>query len=217
MNQLADAASNHPSIRRSCQNDEDIENDEQLSNGFETIFTSSFLLGMSYLTQTGENQQKKLKASYNRTKSFPTWNDLNRLKEKSTDGYQNLKEMAITKYAATRSTSELCNERYFQDALFSVLTIKGPSERKASESYCEILQVAQVNLDNAILAVKQYEIVAWDIGSVMNIETKMMVTKARELSRNSDVFDKMTEDALTKLSTLTTDDDSDNAYVSDNE
>ena len=218
INQLADAASNHrPSIRRSFQNDEDNEKDEQLDNGFENIFTSPFLIGMSYLTQGGENQQKKLKAIYNRTKSFPTWNDLNSLKEKSTDGYQNLKEMAISKYAASRSTSELCNERYFQDALFAVLTIKGTPERKISESYCEILQVAQVNLDNAILAVKQYEIVAWNIGSVMNVETKMIVTKARELSRTSDVFDKMTEDALTKLSTLTTEDDSDNAYVSDNE
>ena len=92
------------------------------------------------------------------------------------------------------------------------------AQKKNLGSFCEILQVAQVNLENAVLAIKHYEIVAWDISSMVDIEEKIIITRAKQLCRQTEVFDKMTESALIKLNVpATNDSNSDILYFSDSE
>ena len=75
------------------------------------------------------------------------------------------------------------------------------SEDKGQSVY-ELLEVAQQNLYTAILAKEQYDLICWDLSSSLDIEEKIMVTKAKELNRKSKEFEKMTEDAIQKLRLL---------------
>ena len=81
-----------------------------------------------------------------------------------------------------------------------------------NNSFCEILQVAQQNLDNAVLAIKQYEMVALDISSVMVVEEKVIITRARELCRSTNVFEKMTKCAIIKLNSVDDENSDENSF-----
>ena len=70
------------------------------------------------------------------------------------------------------------------------------------QSAYEILDVAQQNLYLAILAKEQYDLICQDLSLSLDIEEKIVVTKAKELNRKSKAFEKMTEDAIQKLSSF---------------
>jgi hypothetical protein len=162
---------------------------------------------------------KQFHRSCNRTKSLCSWKELHNLKENYIGRNSSLDETTDAKNYADNPDTQLSSE--------SKSTTQQFWEENNSSSFCEILQVAQDNLDNAVLAIKEYELVAWDISSVMGTEEKVILIRAKELRRKADVFDKMTETALEKLNQLSYDDDSnenvddveaDNtSYLSDNE
>lgn len=70
------------------------------------------------------------------------------------------------------------------------------------QSVYELLEVAHQNLCQAIIAKKQYDIILEDLNSSLDIEEKMVLTKAKELSRESKTFKKMTCDSIDKLNLL---------------
>jgi hypothetical protein len=171
------------------------------------------------LADLRSNIMKQFHRSCNRTKSLCSWKELHNLKENYIGRNSSLDETTDAKNYADNPDTQLSSE--------SKSTTQQFWEENNSSSFCEILQVAQDNLDDAVLAIKEYELVAWDISSVMGTEEKVILIRAKELRRKADVFDKMTETALEKLNNLSYDDDSqenvddveaDNtSYLSDNE
>ena len=67
------------------------------------------------------------------------------------------------------------------------------------QSVYELLEIAYQNLYQAILANKQYDMILQDLSSSLDIEEKLVLTKAMELSRESKTFKKMTGDAIEQL------------------
>ena len=151
--------------------------------------------------------------SYNRTQNICSFKELQEFKEKYLIRNKNLIRKSVTKRFTNKLETLLFNYEDFRKTFNASVTTDNASEVMRPTSFCEILQEAQENLDNAVLAVKQYEIVAWDITSVMDIEKKVIITRAKELCRQTNVFDKMTEGAITKLNSLSIDEE-DQAYCS---
>ena len=146
----------------------------------------SFLLWMSSILQNENDQPSKFMSNLDRAKSIGYWKD-----------YTDWKTF---------------KEAHFQNGLISRLTTGEYSRRKMNNSFCEILQVAQQNLDNAVLAIKQYEMVALDISSVMVVEEKVIITRARELCRSTNVFEKMTKCAIIKLNSVDDENSDENSF-----
>ena len=137
---------------------------------------------------------KQFHNSYHRTKSLCSWSEFPNLRE----------NYSLDEKTHGKNCANAASKRFpFQPTS----TPQRSWEDTSSSSFCEILQVAQENLDNALLAIKEYELVAWDITSVMGTEEKVIIIRAKELCRKADVFDKMTDKALAKLNTLSIEDD----------
>ena len=158
----------------------------------------------------------QLHRSYNRSQNLCSFKELQEFKEKYITRNQTLIRKSLSETFANKLETLLLNYEDFRKNFNSEVTASTTSEVKKPTSFCEILQEAQENLDNALLAIKQYELVAWDITSVMDLEKKVIITRAKNLCRQTTVFDKMTEGAVTKLhmESIDEEDHEDHVYCS---
>ena len=154
---------------------------------------------------------------YSRSQNFCSFKELQEIKEKYITRNRNLIRQSVSKTFANKFETLLLNYDDFRKTFNNGVTADSTHEIKKPTSFCEILQEAQENLDSAVLAIKQYELVAWDITSVMDLEKKVIITRAKELCRQTTVFDKMTEGAINKLNSQSIDEEKHMYYSSESE
>ena len=171
------------------------------------------IMGLSHVSSNFQQFHR----SYSRNQNFCSFKNVQEFKEKYLIKNRNLIRKSVTRTFASKLETLLFNYEDFRKTFNTSATTNQSLEAKKRTSFCEILQDAQENLDSAVLAIKQYELVAWDITSVMDIEKKVIITRAKELCRQTNVFDKMTENAITKLNSISIDEEDDAESSSESE
>ena len=163
---------------------------------------------------------------YSRTSTLPTVHasihsnipDITRLAKELEGCCQTFQKVVeVQRYSSCPSGLRFCLEKTKRSNTYDNKATKVVDDRLALEnnsagssidtdemdqSVYELLEVAQQNLYLAILAKEQYELICRDLSISLDVEEKMAVTRAKQLTRKSKEFEKMTEDAIQKLKLL---------------